>query len=163
MVNLWNQETTDKLRELWGIGLATSEIARLLGTTKNSVIGRARRIRLSSRKGVIPPKTQDRRFDGGLLFYIIHKLTRQQVRTDRLALPPPSGDNAYCVSMLHVQSWQCRYPVGSKPMDDNFYCGRAVKIGSYCLKHAQKCYRRFADSKDSVRRYPAHQNYKVNQ
>lgn len=150
---LWSEEQTQKLRDLWRQGFSTREIAERLCTTKNSVIGRARRLKLNSRKGVIPPKTKDRRFDGGLLFSIIHKLTRTQV-PEQLALPPPTGDNAYCVSLLHVQSWQCRFPMGGRPMDGDFYCGRTIKLGSYCEKHAHLCYRRFAEPQESVQRYP---------
>lgn len=43
----------DELRELWAEGVSTAEIARRMGLTKNSVIGRAHRLRLPGRASPI--------------------------------------------------------------------------------------------------------------
>jgi hypothetical protein len=45
----WNETVLAKLRELWDEGLSTLEIAKRLGTTKNAVGGKTRRLRLPAR------------------------------------------------------------------------------------------------------------------
>lgn len=46
---LWSPETIDRLRALWDEGLPTAEIGRRLGTSKNSVVGKAHRLDLPQR------------------------------------------------------------------------------------------------------------------
>jgi GcrA cell cycle regulator len=45
----WTEERDEQLADFWGDGLTTSEIGRRMGIGKNSVIGRAHRLRLPSR------------------------------------------------------------------------------------------------------------------
>ena len=52
----WNDEQVNALVELWNEGLPTSEIGRRLGTTKNAVVGKAHRLRLSKRQSLIHKK-----------------------------------------------------------------------------------------------------------
>ncbi|GAB5470248.1 MAG: GcrA family cell cycle regulator [Rhodospirillales bacterium] len=56
----WNEERIIQLRQLWEQGLSASSIGRVLGVTKNAVVGKAHRLKLSSRpspirKGSKPP------------------------------------------------------------------------------------------------------------
>jgi GcrA cell cycle regulator len=49
----WSAEKDDTLRKLWAEGLSASLIAERMGTTKNAIVGRARRLRLPSRPSPI--------------------------------------------------------------------------------------------------------------
>ncbi|MBS56623.1 MAG: global cell cycle regulator GcrA-like protein [Rickettsiales bacterium] len=49
----WNDENVTKLRELWSQGLPTAQIGKLLGFTKNAVVGKAHRIGLERRPSPI--------------------------------------------------------------------------------------------------------------
>lgn len=49
----WNDARTEQLKVLWEQNLAASEIARILGVTKNAVVGKAHRLKLSSRPSPI--------------------------------------------------------------------------------------------------------------
>lgn len=49
----WNDSTIAELRKLWNEGHSTIEIARRLGTTKNSCLGKAHRLDLPSRPSPI--------------------------------------------------------------------------------------------------------------
>ncbi len=49
----WNDERIAQLRVLWEQGLSASSIGRVLGVTKNAVVGKAHRLKLSSRPSPI--------------------------------------------------------------------------------------------------------------
>ena len=49
----WNNENVSHLRELWDQGLPTAQIGKLLGFTKNAVVGKAHRIGLERRPSPI--------------------------------------------------------------------------------------------------------------
>jgi GcrA cell cycle regulator len=50
---IWTQQVKEQLVELWDGGLPTAEIARRLGCSKNSVIGKAHRLFLKPRSSPI--------------------------------------------------------------------------------------------------------------
>ena len=45
----WNDENVSRLRDLWDQGLPTAQIGKLIGFTKNAVVGKAHRIGLERR------------------------------------------------------------------------------------------------------------------
>ncbi len=49
----WNDERIAQLKQLWEQGLSASSIGRVLGVTKNAVVGKAHRLKLSSRPSPI--------------------------------------------------------------------------------------------------------------
>jgi len=52
----WTEETVARLRAFWEAGIATAEIGRRMGTSKNSVIGKAHRLGLPPRPSPIRGK-----------------------------------------------------------------------------------------------------------
>jgi len=54
----WNDATHTRLRELWDEGLSAEKIGRQLGFTKNAVLGKARRLRLTPRAAVVVRKAE---------------------------------------------------------------------------------------------------------
>ena len=49
----WDENNVSRLRELWDQGLPTAQIGKLLGFTKNAVVGKAHRIGLERRPSPI--------------------------------------------------------------------------------------------------------------
>ena len=49
----WDDNNVARLRELWDQGLPTAQIGKLLGFTKNAVVGKAHRIGLERRPSPI--------------------------------------------------------------------------------------------------------------
>ena len=49
----WNDDNVSRLRDLWDQGLPTAQIGKLLGFTKNAVVGKAHRIGLERRPSPI--------------------------------------------------------------------------------------------------------------
>ena len=54
----WTDERVAQLTQLWDEGHSTSEIGRRLGITKNSVVGKARRLDLTMRRAPAPKKIE---------------------------------------------------------------------------------------------------------
>lgn len=54
----WTDEQIEELIRLWNEGHPTSEIGRLLGTTKNAVVGKAHRMGLTKRQSPIRKKPE---------------------------------------------------------------------------------------------------------
>ena len=50
---IWNDDNVTRLRDLWDQGLPTAQIGKLLGFTKNAVVGKAHRIGLERRPSAI--------------------------------------------------------------------------------------------------------------
>jgi len=57
-VHEWTPERVAELTKLWASGLSASEIGRRLGVTKNSVVGKVRRLNLAMRRQPTTPKPQ---------------------------------------------------------------------------------------------------------
>ena len=49
----WNEANVARLKDLWDQGLPTAQIGKLLGFTKNAVVGKAHRIGLERRPSPI--------------------------------------------------------------------------------------------------------------
>lgn len=46
----WTPELVERLRELWAEGHSTAEIGRMIGLSKNAVVGKAHRMKLPPRQ-----------------------------------------------------------------------------------------------------------------
>lgn len=95
----WNDAMIQQLRELWDEGHSTNEIARRLGTTKNSIVGKAHRLNLLERPSPIirdgrPPK------DGRL-----HRKRPPVIRSNTLPLLP-SENGVEAISLVRkIGDW----------------------------------------------------------
>ena len=49
----WTDERISELTKLWNEGLSTAEIGKMLGISKNAVVGKAHRLRLAARPSPI--------------------------------------------------------------------------------------------------------------
>ena len=49
----WTDEQVEELKRLWDKGLTTGEIGKVLGVSKNAVVGKAHRLGLNSRPSPI--------------------------------------------------------------------------------------------------------------
>lgn len=118
----WNEDRIQILTRKWADGMPASGIAILLGAgiSKNSVIGKARRLRLPMRKlgGMFSPRRNRRS------------------HIPRVAVPvaETAAAKAYeflGIALLDLERGQCRFPHG----DDAPYlfCGQPAQSGaSYC-------------------------------
>lgn len=134
----WTDERVALLKKLWGEGRTAAEIARTLGSgfSRNAVIGKAHRLKLSSRLSPIsspapkvkrPANTQ--------------KVTPVRPRAVRAAPPPPVHINVKGIKLVDLKERMCRWPLGD-PKDPDFkFCGCTAVPGlPYCADHARMAY-----------------------
>ena len=55
----WTDEMVDKLRQMWTEGKTATEIAKELGVTKNSIVGKVHRLCLTARPSPIKSKDEE--------------------------------------------------------------------------------------------------------
>lgn len=131
----WTDERVTLLRQLWGEGKTAAEIAKRLGggLTRNAVIGKAHRLRLSNR---VSPIQQNDNVKKPLAVAAI--AVAEPVRSVVAAAVVRSGG----VKMADLRERMCRWPIGDpKDVEHFHFCGEGAVPGmSYCAEHARAAY-----------------------
>jgi hypothetical protein len=134
----WNETNSAELQRMWDVeGLSSGDIAYVMGTTRNAIIGRVRRMGLMLRDNVkTAPRIKPRQR---------HKPRRPTRPALKLLAVPLPGDTRPLlgsaweplpgvapVSLVELEAGMCRWPIGeTKPYQ---FCG-AHADGSYCDYH----------------------------
>ncbi|MDP9128510.1 MAG: GcrA family cell cycle regulator [Pseudomonadota bacterium] len=155
----WTEQKIQMLKDMWGNGYSASEIAkRLGGMTRNAVIGKAHRLKLSSRPSPIR-RDEDGALSvpGGSVMPTM-KSTRKRVmlrplppvpmpstakgtvtRDFRSTIEPPKRVEGIAVTKAGDR--HCRWPVGDPRSPDFRFCGCTAHEGlPYCVDHARVAY-----------------------
>lgn len=143
----WTDERVSLLRQLWGEGKTAAEIAKILGgVTRNAVIGKAHRLKLSGRVSPIQQNTRAEtvvsravRSSSAIEARPVRALARE------LETPMVPRVEEYIpgkgVKLVDLKERMCRWPIGD-PKDENFrFCGcDAVPELPYCEYHAKMAF-----------------------
>lgn len=132
----WTDERVNLLKNLWGEGKTAAEIAKELGdVTRNAVIGKAHRLKLSNRvspiqqsqKKPIPAKPPAE--------------TKAETVQKQKKLIAASTSKKGGVSMAELKERMCKWPIGD-PRESGFhFCGGEGVPGlPYCSDHAKIAY-----------------------
>ncbi len=158
----WTEQKIQMLKDMWGHGYSASEIAKHLGgLSRNAVIGKAHRLKLSSRPS--PIKREDE-IAGGLATQggstvPTMKSTRKRVMLRPLPVVPtpstvkaPASKDSYRsfdstikrtegIAVTKAGERHCRWPVGDPRSPDFRFCGcNAYEGMPYCIDHARVAY-----------------------
>lgn len=152
----WTEQKIQMLKDMWGHGYSASEIAkRLGGFTRNAVIGKAHRLKLSSRPS--PIKRDDERA-GGLPQGSVPIVRASKKRAMLRSLPPvalpstvkPAKDSLAAldnlkrnegIAVTKAGERHCRWPIGDPRSPDFRFCGcQAYESLPYCIDHARMAY-----------------------
>lgn len=138
----WTDDRVSLLKKLWGEGKSAAEIAKALGggVTRNAVIGKAHRLKLSNR---LSPIQQNRRVS-------VPSTPRAPREPSHISRVAPAQNNRKIVEadikiigvkMMDLKERMCRWPVGD-PKDADFkFCGCETVPGlPYCAGHARLAY-----------------------
>jgi GcrA cell cycle regulator len=140
----WTSDRIAELTRLWNEGLSTAEIGKMLGISKNAVVGKAHRLHLASRPSPI------------------RRLALRPAQTIRLREPRPAPTafelprRAAGVApaqpvaprpapvetrVLEFSNQSCMWPVGH-PGEPGFrFCGERALMGKpYCVDHCAVAY-----------------------
>ena len=132
----WTPEREEKLKQFWKEGHSGSQIARMLGNgaTRNSVLGKAFRLKLQARVAV--KKTTPRANT--------EKDNSPEVKTQRLGrkakfkalLLDKNFEQENPKKLEELTKKTCRWPIGH-PYEESFYfCGRKpIEKFPYCKLH----------------------------
>tara|TARA_X000000368_G_scaffold185338_1_gene146381 strand:+ start:65 stop:538 length:474 start_codon:yes stop_codon:yes gene_type:complete len=138
----WDDNNVSKLRELWDQGLPTAQIGKLLGFTKNAVVGKAHRIGLERRpspirRTAVKPDRKKARSP------IIPKLNFEIAKKEETAIPISQQNFQPVVKNLFTKSVKrgCEWPEGHPDESDFKFCGKErFEDKPYCIDHCAVAY-----------------------
>lgn len=141
----WTDDRVLLLRKLWGEGRTAAEIARELGgVTRNAVIGKAHRLKLSNRVSPIQQntkKTAARIISDRKIVEISTDAMQVVAAPKKVFKPAPEIRYGKLYNLMDLTPRQCRWPVGD-PKEEGFgFCGcESVPGLPYCADHAKIAY-----------------------
>ncbi len=141
----WDDSNVARLRDLWDQGLPTAQIGKLLGFTKNAVVGKAHRIGLERRpspirRTAVKPDRKKARSP------IIPKLNFEvsSVNKEEVAKAPKNQQNFQPAvkGLLNNHTKRgCEWPEGHPDESDFKFCGKErFEDKPYCLDHCAVAY-----------------------
>jgi GcrA cell cycle regulator len=170
----WTEELIARLRALWDEGHSTAEIGRVLGISKNAVVGKAHRLNLPARPSPIrrEPSSEAPRVRRIARGPTLPPLTAAPASAsgptppERTVHPvvivPSPGSIAEPVKTKqltaagasprpYARSIACCWPLGEPGTPGFHFCGAdAVPGKPYCVEHAQLAYVRVKERRDDA-------------
>lgn len=140
-------ELIGKLKDLLTQKLSMGQIADQLGNglTRNAIIGKTRRMgweRPRAETKVSPQKVNHVRDKTRIKIASTHVVsTYKEVTEMPVAIADRDIPKEQRKTILQLESWHCRYPVGEPSSEDFFFCGATqIEGSSYCAHHNAICY-----------------------
>lgn len=145
----WTDERVALLKKFWVEGKTAAEIAKLIGgVTRNAVIGKAHRLKLSGRVSPIQENEEagnivrtPRKLPEGRTQRVVRVTNRDMIS----AVVTPAIDVDFCVGegvqLVELKESMCRWPIGD-PKEEGFkFCGGKTAEGmTYCDHHCRAAY-----------------------
>ncbi len=156
----WSEQQIQALKKMWGNGFSASDIAKTLGggLTRNAVIGKAHRLKLSSRPSPIHNEDGSAMKVGGSVLPTMTKVAKKramlrplppvqmpEVSTRAIVRETPRPiDNikrTEGIAVTKAGERHCRWPIGDPRSPEFRFCGCASYEGlPYCVDHARVAY-----------------------
>ena len=158
----WTEQQVQTLRKMWGNGYSASDIAKDLGggVTRNAVIGKAHRLKLSAAAGMSRNVPQPLSKTSGVAMAKIKKVNKKRVTLrgmppvqqnresavrikPRKALPRAADvvKRTEGIPVTKAGEHHCRWPIGDPRSPDFRFCGCDSLDGfPYCADHARVAY-----------------------
>lgn len=129
----WTDERVMLLKKLWGEGKTAAEIAKALGgVTRNAVIGKAHRLKLSNR--ISPIQQNERKEDRA-------PEIKKAIKPKTVVMAKPANTSFKGLKMIELKERMCRWPSGDPKDEDFAFCGCSSVAGlPYCEDHAKMAY-----------------------
>ena len=137
----WDENNVTKLRELWDQGLPTAQIGKLLGFTKNAVVGKAHRIGLERRpspirRTAVKPDRKKARSP------VMPKLNFEQTYDSKNITNENNTFQPMVKNLFNSNTKRgCEWPVGHPDEIDFHFCDKErFEDKPYCIEHCAKAY-----------------------
>jgi GcrA cell cycle regulator len=157
-VPFWTAERIGVLTAQWALGTSVRDIARLLGSTRNTVIGKAHRMELPMHVGSVfhpdaprkraekKPRQETKQVKPRGHARIVrvrrvgaHSAPASPPSPPLLPLPPGNVPVPLRLPFAALEARHCRYSVS--PQSPHFFCGHERKDKSaFCAFHHALCY-----------------------
>lgn len=163
----WTDERVELLRKLWSEGLSASQIAAQLGgVSRNAVIGKVHRLKLSSRGRAAPPQARQKKAKttapkAGKPAAAPSRPSPQTVGATALKVeydavpavrPATRPDNGIVVpisrrlKLIELSEKTCKWPNGDPLSEEFHFCGNdPAETGPYCGYHARLAFQPVAE------------------
>src|SRR5436190_6608934 len=119
----WTAERVSLLKTRINAGLSCGQIAREIGVSRNAVIGKANRLGLSRFKSVVTGR-QGRMGSRGHARTAQNRILRELWARPQRALAEVPADSANRFSLLELEHWHCRWPIGDPTSEHFGFCGK---------------------------------------
>jgi len=139
----WTTDRVERLKSCLDAGFSCAEIAREIGVTRNAVIGKISRLKLSRVKDAMAAR-RERRLAPSMQRPRI--VTQHQILMALRAAPEPparelAAGNGHRCSLFELGQGQCRWPINEPGAEDFCFCGDQPVAGlPYCAPHARMAY-----------------------
>ena len=138
----WNDDNVSRLKDLWDQGLPTAQIGKLLGFTKNAVVGKAHRIGLERRpspirRATIKPDRKKARSP------VIPKLNFEEKHTEQKETSSIKKTFLPMTRNIFAKNPEkgCEWPEGHPNELEFHFCGKErFEDKPYCLDHCAAAY-----------------------
>jgi GcrA cell cycle regulator len=139
----WTADRVERLKSCLDAGFSCAEIAREIGVTRNAVIGKISRLKLTRVNDAIAGRRERRLAPSVQRPRIV---TQHQILMALRAVPAPSAEelaagNAHRCTLMELGHEKCRWPISEPGADDFCFCGdKPVEGLPYCPGHARIAY-----------------------
>lgn len=161
----WTDERVETLKKLWADGLSASQIAAQLGgVSRNAVIGKVHRLKLSSRGRATSAASRPKKAASSgagvrrtrstrpvtatvgatalKVQYDAEPVARQDLRPIENVVVPISRN----LKLVELSEHTCKWPNGDPLSEDFSFCGNeAGESGPYCAYHSRLAYQPAAE------------------
>ena len=159
----WTEQQIETLKKMWGNGYSANDIAKNLGggVTRNAVIGKAHRLKLSAGAASARPAVEHPSKMAGVVVTKINKISskrRSMMRTvttmqssdmpartpivrQPMLRPIETARRSEGIPVTKAGEHHCRWPIGDPRSPDFRFCGCETQEGlPYCTHHARIAY-----------------------
>ena len=167
----WTDERVEQLKKLWAEGLSASQIAAQLGgVSRNAVIGKVHRLKLSGRGKTTSTQTRSKKVNTGVssghrsagsLGHMSSRVVNRSVGATALQTEYSTDLVTHTVTktvtdvvvpisrrleLVQLSERTCKWPVGDPLQPDFNFCGNDVgESGPYCTYHSRLAYQPASD------------------